>query len=195
MGSYVGHCRGSEPLQHVNRWAVAREQYQRQRALRSWRVAAVVFFDANPMKKGWKSMGINVVTSLCATRLNTSNASELWGDAPNSSPRGGLLKLIVVVIDRSDHTGVSSKQLNAYGIDPGRANESEFVFQAIITREQLSAFLQSVIDSGPRPSCPRWVTATGVVTDVGVEEPTGDPPTTRPKLTELASYADALPGF
>jgi hypothetical protein len=144
--------------------------------------------------KGWLSMSINVITSLCATRLDTSKASELWGDAPNSPPRG-LLKLIVVVIDRSDHTGVSASQLNAYGIDPGQADKSKFVFQAIITREQLSAFLQSVVDSGPRPSCPRWVTAAGVVTDLVPEEPTGDPPTTEPKLTELASYAGRLRSF
>jgi hypothetical protein len=155
--------------------------------------------------KGWLSMSIHVISSLSVVRLNTSKASELWGDEPNNPPRG-LSKIIVLVIDRSDHDGPSSQLLNAYGIDPKREDKAKFVFQAVITREQLAAFLQSVVDTGPRPACPRWVSATGTITNTdvvistggepqAVAVPTGDPPTSEPKLTEVDNYAAALAGL
>jgi len=140
-----------------------------------------------------KSMSVNVIASVSVSRTvptDVAKFSELWGDVGKRC--SGISKMLVVAIDRSDYEDASAQLVNVYGIDP--AHTSEFVFQAVISPEALSAFLKRVADCDAHPPCQRWVAADTTTTDAApmvVIIPNGDPPTTGPKAQALSAYADA----
>jgi hypothetical protein len=148
---------------------------------------------------------MSAITFLSVDRLDSTRLSSLWGDDVENASGRQLKKLLVIVTDREDspHPG-PQQRLNAYGIDPKRTEPTEFVFQAALMRDQLAAFLKSVVDCDESP--PGLLTWIPTVIQVSAGTPlpptggtictvvisNGDPPTTGPKMTALFDYADAF---